>query len=315
MSASSRAGEETAAAGVSAAALEVAVRKVASAADRRGWDQPPMLLSLVAADALALISPEQVPGPGSSTEITLGVIPEAEVTSHPLDFLSGTFAPDYVLGLILVTEAWSFPRDFTGTLAASSRPDQHPRRRELRVITAVTRDGKTAVFHRERDGDTSYQATTRPVPGTIVAALQRTLGMATMDTGFTVEHLVGMAVLNRVVGFVLDEVRDGHTVTYDAAAAEFRSTFATLPVAEEPERLFGDPSLPTWETFRQAAADGALDGMPEGAAAWMDENMFAATLADSFDPAEDLFDTLRAALGDRDTIRFREELRRRYWLR
>ena len=164
---------------LSVAALDVERHVAAS-----GWDQAPRLFALVLTKALLQREPQLRAGmgpadlaPGAFTAVEQeGLLPSAGVES-----LLGRVAwPDEVDGCAFVVERVVVPPDAERDLptdpdAAIDALARHPERRDVRLLAAVTRDGRTICLLRQRAHDSDDAVATGPdlAPG-LVAALRAT---------------------------------------------------------------------------------------------------------------------------------------------
>ncbi|MDN5796727.1 MAG: PPA1309 family protein [Intrasporangium sp.] len=150
----------------------------------RGWDQPARLFALVRTDALLAREPhlraqmrEADLAPGSFTAVEQEGL---EATSS-VETLIGRIAwPDEVDGCAFAVERMVVPPEAERDLP--TRPDEavealasHPSRQDVRLLTAVLRDGRAICLLRQRAHDSDDAVATGPdiAPG-LVAALQAT---------------------------------------------------------------------------------------------------------------------------------------------
>ncbi|WP_245889184.1 PPA1309 family protein [Knoellia remsis] len=149
-----------------------------------GWDQPPRLFALVDTADLVAREPQLAAGLGAAdraegalTAIEQEELPEAD----SIEALLGQIAwPDTVTGCAFVLERLVVPPDAERDLpedqdAAVEALAAHPDRRDVRLLAAVTRDGRSICLLRQRDHDSDDKVATGPdiAPG-LVAALQAT---------------------------------------------------------------------------------------------------------------------------------------------
>lgn len=164
---------------LSLAALD-AERHVASA----GWDQRPRLFALVSTADLLAREPQLAAGLTVSDHVAgaLTAIEQEDLpTTESIESLLGQIAwPDTVVGCALVVERLVVPPDAERDLpddhdAAVAALAEHPDRRDVRLLAAVTRDGRNICLLRQREHDTDDRVATGPdiAPG-LVAALTAT---------------------------------------------------------------------------------------------------------------------------------------------
>lgn len=146
-----------------------------------GWDQAPRLFALVLTDDLVAKRPgiaDQLPAdPGDITLVEQEGVP----TDRPIeDLLTEIAWPDTVSGCAAVIERIMLPPE-----AEDALPDDvdemlqaaadHPDRREVRLIAAVTRDGQAHSAVRAREpGDAELLEGPDLVPG-LIEQLRNTL--------------------------------------------------------------------------------------------------------------------------------------------
>ncbi|KGN39375.1 PPA1309 family protein [Knoellia subterranea] len=165
---------------LSLAALDTE-RHVASA----GWDQPPRLFALVPTADLLRREPQLAAGltvsdqvSGALTAVEQEDLPEAD----SIETLLGRIAwPDTVEGCAIVLERLVVPPDAERGLPkdrdkALEALASHPERRDVRLLAAATRDGRSICLLRQRDHDRDDRVATGSdiAPG-LVAALRATL--------------------------------------------------------------------------------------------------------------------------------------------
>lgn len=164
---------------LSLAALDTE-RHVASA----GWDQPPRLFALVSTADLVTREPQLAAGLTVSDQIdgALTAIEQEDLpTTDSIESLLGQIAwPETVVGCAIVVERLVVPPEAERDLptdhdAAVAALAEHPERRDVRLLAAVTRDGRSICLLRQRDHDSDDRVATGSdiAPG-LVAALSAT---------------------------------------------------------------------------------------------------------------------------------------------
>lgn len=164
---------------LSLAALDTE-RHVASS----GWDQPPRLFALVSTADLLTREPQLAAGLTVSDQVE-GALTAIEQEDLPatdsIESLLGRIAwPDTVVGCAIVVERLVVPpeaeRDLpTDHETAVAALAEHPDRRDVRLLAAVTRDGRSICLLRQREHDSDDRVATGSdiAPG-LVAALNAT---------------------------------------------------------------------------------------------------------------------------------------------
>lgn len=152
---------------------------------RSGWDQPPRLFALVPTAELVAHEP-QLRSTLSAADLADGALSAVEQENLPrsadLESVLGRIAwPQGVTGCAFAVERMVVPPDAERDLpgdpdAAVERLAAHPDRRDVRLLVAVTRDGRSICLLRQRAHDADDQVATGPdlAPG-LVAALRATL--------------------------------------------------------------------------------------------------------------------------------------------
>ncbi|KGN31384.1 hypothetical protein N798_08890 [Knoellia flava TL1] len=149
-----------------------------------GWDQPPRLFALVSTADLVAREPQLAAGLSVSDQIdgALTAIEQEDLPeSESIENLLGRIAwPDTVLGCAIVVERLVVPPEAERDLpkdrdAAVSALAAHPDRRDVRLLAAVTRDGRSICLLRQREHDSDDRVATGSdiAPG-LVAALRST---------------------------------------------------------------------------------------------------------------------------------------------
>ena len=152
-------------------ALDELVKGVERVCDDAGWDQPARVFSLMSTNA--------VPGPladamldepfGMSAVVAAHV---RDVLGNPSEDLVGMVVPPRTLGLVLVSETWSFPPDVTSAESDLYKPSEHPRRVEARDAILVTADGRQCWCRRVRGANEAVVNHTVVLRGPLVNVLR-----------------------------------------------------------------------------------------------------------------------------------------------
>lgn len=156
-------------------------RHVASA----GWDQQPRLFALVPTVELLEAEPELSPALGAAdfVEGALSAVEQEDlpVTSGIEELLGSIVWPDTVAGAAVAIERIVVPPEAERDLpedprAALAQLSAHPDRADIRLVVAVTRDGRAVCLLRQRrhDRDDRVARGGEIAPG-LVAALRGTL--------------------------------------------------------------------------------------------------------------------------------------------
>ena len=182
--------------------LRRCVHEVIDFVDAGGWGQPPTMFAIVPTALVAAAEPsllDQLDAGSDLTPIEQGALPDdVEGGSPALDeFLATTTWPSEVVGCALVQEIVVLPPEAESDLddalgpmlsdryaadeAARAAAEEHPDRRDARLIAAVLRDGPSIALLQLRptdDGDPFAGIELRTydnlAPG-VVAALYATL--------------------------------------------------------------------------------------------------------------------------------------------
>ncbi len=165
---------------LSVAALDTE-RHVAAA----GWDQPARLFALVRTAELLRREPqlEAQMGPSDRAEGALTAIEQEGLpTTTSLETLLGRLAwPDEVDGCAFAIERMVVPPEAERNLPSRSEAAvealaKHPDRKDVRLLVAVLRDGRSICLLRQRDHDSDDAvATGKDIAPGIVEALRASL--------------------------------------------------------------------------------------------------------------------------------------------
>jgi hypothetical protein len=149
-----------------------------------GWDQPPRLFALVRTADLLAREPQLKAqmGPADLAEGAYTAIEQEGLpATSSIETLIGRIAwPDEVDGCAFAVERMVVPPEAERDLPA--RPEDavdalaaHPARKDVRLLVAVLRDGRSICLLRQREHDSDDAVATGPdlAPG-IVAALRAT---------------------------------------------------------------------------------------------------------------------------------------------
>lgn len=139
--------------------LRRAALEVESHVTAEGWDQPPRLFALVSTADLIAREPV-LAGQLSDDPYSLTPVEQELDGSRDLeDLLAEIEWPDAVLGCAAVVERLMLPPEAEASLpddpddpdALVAAAAQHPDRREVRLVAAVTRDGRAHSAVRARE--------------------------------------------------------------------------------------------------------------------------------------------------------------------
>lgn len=166
-------------------ALPQVIREVEDFAAAAGWDQPPQLFALVTTEELLAKQPDlgdQLDASNPYTPVAQEPLPDADLA----DALAGIVWPDTVRGCALVQEIVVLPPGAETELNPEPDADsermrriaqEHPQRREGRLVAGVLRDGPAACVLRLRGlDDTPDEIVEHPeLAPNLVRALRETL--------------------------------------------------------------------------------------------------------------------------------------------
>lgn len=172
----------------SGTSLPQVIREVEDFAAAAGWDQPPQLFALVSTEELLARQPElgnQVDVASELTPVAQEPLPDEDLG----DALAGIVWPETVSGCALVQEIVVLPQDAEAALDAATTgqdsdaermrriANEHPQRREARLVAGVLRDGSAACVLRVRgDEDSPDEIVEHPeLAPNLVDALRETL--------------------------------------------------------------------------------------------------------------------------------------------
>ncbi|MEY4312381.1 MAG: hypothetical protein RLZZ571_1151 [Actinomycetota bacterium] len=140
--------------------LESILREVEQHVSAAGWDQPTRLFALVSTKELMASDPDLANELGLSADQPLTSIEQEVSGEQDLEELLGTIAwPDEVLGAVLSIERIILPPDAESSLPKDNESElvevaaTHPDRRDVRMVSAVLRDGTNLNALRYRDHD------------------------------------------------------------------------------------------------------------------------------------------------------------------
>ena len=140
--------------------LESILREVEQHVSAAGWDQPTRLFALVSTKELMESDPALAEELGLSQNQALTSIEQEVSGEQDLEELLGTIAwPEEVLGAVLAIERIILPPDAESSLPTDDESElvevaaSHPDRRDVRMVSAVLRDGTNLNALRYRDHD------------------------------------------------------------------------------------------------------------------------------------------------------------------
>jgi hypothetical protein len=141
--------------------LPSVAREVEDFVSTAGWDQAPQLFALVPTTDLLSKQPElagQVDGSSALTPVAQEDLPDTDLATS----LASIMWPEVVRGCALAQEIVVLPPEAEASLRAEDAADpeamrraaeEHPQRREARLVAAVLRDGSVACVLRMRGQD------------------------------------------------------------------------------------------------------------------------------------------------------------------
>ena len=189
------------------------------------WDQPALLFSLAGPlhtaaylaehepDMLEKIDDERAAGSLPPT-LTCSIEQVAAIEGHPLHTLAGMRMPAEAAGVVLVNEGWVVLNDEHDGIDAP--PHAHPRRREIRIATLITRSAAVYSHVRERGGERDLtESVSSPeaiLAGHVVDALRRTLDLDTTGPGVKAAHLLASSACDDILR-ILTGLHHGSTST------------------------------------------------------------------------------------------------------
>ena len=140
--------------------LDSILREVEKHVSAAGWDQPARLFALVSTKELMESDPDLAQELGLSESQALTSIEQEIASEQDLEELLGTIAwPDEVLGAVLAIERIILPPAAESELPTDDDSEllevasSHPDRRDVRMVSAVLRDGTNLNALRYRDHD------------------------------------------------------------------------------------------------------------------------------------------------------------------
>lgn len=228
-----------------------------------GWDQPSTLWALnitsdIPEEILAQsaeLGEEDAQMMGVIGLENLAVLPEDPATS-----LLGKKAPDEALGVLLVTEGWTFPEDVVNSAREDGSyvlgpPSEHPRRVELRQVVGMMKDG-SAVYVRRHRGEEPRVEGDASVRGRIVDALRCYLGAPSSQELPSPQRWHKLLVLGYVTEMAVDifTKMDRGDQTATDLLGEMVSQIVERLIRGGLEELVGETPL-------AALKDGPHDGM------------------------------------------------------
>jgi hypothetical protein len=260
-----------------------------------GWDQPSSLWVVEDIEVPDSIRAEHSDCFALAYSTRLAQV----LDGHPADAMLGLRIQGAV-GVVLVTEGWSYSSDRLAELAAGVElpaPAECADRVEIRLAHLVMRDGTEAVVMRKRS-EAPEVLHGLELTGRVVVALRRVLGVPSrvlhgMFPEFcTVRRLV-------LAGFVDAAIESAKLLGEDPMP--LMRVFAAGVAAESPRVRAPLARLGLYEPDWSAALQRALTSAEEEGEThfleWADEEMYAEYLLDRFGPIEPRLAKLRALGG------------------
>lgn len=280
--------------------VERMIRVVESAADLDGWDNLPSLVALVDPLTLSLLSL------GGEKEVEddalVGAVHLTSFQGQPHAFLMRYDVPEWVLGLVLMVEAWSYPEDISADVRAMTLPWDHAEPGEMRFCITVLRDGRTFWMERSRGQEAAFRRDHDPSER-MVSALQRSLGLPTPPPEDPVEILTGRLWLSEATDLAQEALQAGHPLTWDGTGLAGGEHALELDGQDERSR---NVTHLGWEGMRQCAIEGEVEGIEPEDAQWMDVGTFSRLVLGLTHSAGELL-LLLQTLTDPDTAQAVEE--------
>ena len=165
-------------------ALQAVVGEVEGHVAEAGWDQPPQLFALVPTEQLLRAEPQLAATMGlvAGDPSSLTPVAQEPFGDGPLDEqLAGLVFGEEVLGVVLAHEVVVLPPAAEPALTDVDDPAataaEHPDRRDVRMVVAVTRGGSSACVLRLRGAtpEQDERVTGPDLAPALVAALLATL--------------------------------------------------------------------------------------------------------------------------------------------
>lgn len=202
----------------------IAVR-VEEVAEERGWDQPATLYEIYGEDVPAELVDRFLEAKGARPDgdyltVAFGVAETGILDGHPAHALVGQRSQqESVLGAVLVSEGWNYPPDVmeevaSGKLALEElpTPSEHPRRVEVRIVTAVFRDGTQRTVMRNRGESAHVWKDGANLQGRLVRALKLYLGIPSAELPPTQPKAVLADILARAGAVLVNEASSLETL-------------------------------------------------------------------------------------------------------
>jgi hypothetical protein len=149
--------------------LESLIREVEDHVASAGWDQPVRLFALVPTASLLSANPELALELGINAEMPLTSVEQEIEDTLELDELLGTIAwPEDVAGAIVALERIVLPPSAESDLPATDdsalvqAASDHPDRRDVRIVSAVLRNGLNLNALRYRTHDSADAVAVAP---------------------------------------------------------------------------------------------------------------------------------------------------------
>jgi hypothetical protein len=226
--------------------------------EQKGWDQPATLYALYfPEDQNWRLEAERMGAleKGNRRDSQKGVSGIAisdplEITGKIVEELWGFNAPEWASGLILAYEAWTVEPMAEGAgedQHKNLRPSEHPRRKEVRLLTLFTRGGErhSLIHPRGEAVRLSGKGEEGQMGGLIPEVLARSLGLPALGATRSVAEYLGCITLNTSLKMArqFNEIPTG--IDFDKAerkllsrmsAKERRSTGSDLAVEVALER-------------------------------------------------------------------------------
>lgn len=281
-----------------------------------GWDQPHRLLGIKSADGMD----ERFKLPG--TDLALAVF--YEEAGHPFNALVGRELQDEFLGLVVITEGWSYPPDVIQDPEALARvtrwlaPSDHHRRIECRTVIFIGRDGQESALSHPRAGPVQViQGPDGHLEGRLPDAMRRALGIELELPEMSSGVLLGRLWSRTVASWAAMAVQNGTAPPrWDDPAIDPLVFLAhQSPSGPTDPATFGREMIETigWEEFHEFALAGHVPGVTPEVARWMGPALLATEMVGNFPSVLSSLSSIEALCGEDQARELESALFERGW--